>query len=327
MSLFPVTYSLLSKQAVGLHIQRNYEIGSVVKIQYFLRGMNDTYAIETDVDKYIFRIYRADRRSRPDIEFELELLRFLSANGISVSEPIPGKDGAYLSGFNVMEGTRYGVLFQYAEGHEMPIHAAADSYRFGESIGHMHKAADQFESRFARERLDMEFLINQPLSIIRSYMKHRLTDCNYLSEMATELKKRISDLKVQGLDWGVCHGDLHGNTNAAWTEDGKLTHYDFDLCGYGWRAYDIAEFRLAREIHSRHDPEEVERLWDAFLRGYCSVRSLSENDLAAVPVFVAVRQLWLFGLCFRDSEFVGIADFDEGFIDSKMQYFKRLEYV
>lgn len=81
LRLFPVTYSLLSKQAVGLHIQHNYEIGSVVKIQYFLRGMNDTYEVETDVDKYIFRIYKAGRRSGSDIEFELELLRFLSAKG------------------------------------------------------------------------------------------------------------------------------------------------------------------------------------------------------------------------------------------------------
>ncbi|MCV4230600.1 phosphotransferase [Virgibacillus sp. LDC1] len=327
MRLFPVTYSLLSKQAVGLHIQHNYEIGSVVKIQYFLRGMNDAYEVETDVDKYIFRIYRADRRSGSDIEFELELLRFLSAKGIIVSEPIPGKDGAYLRGFNVMEGIRYGVLFQYAEGHERPIHIAVDSYRFGESIGHMHKAMDHFESRHAREQLDMEFLIDKPLSIIRPYMEHRLADYNYLSQMVKELKKRTSELKVRGLDWCVCHGDLHGNTNAAFTEDGKLTHYDFDFCGYGWRAYDVAEFRLARELHSGHDPEEVERLWDAFLRGYCSVRSFSENDLAAVPVFVAIRQLWLLGLCFQDSEFVGIADFNEGFIDSKMQDFKRLDYV
>lgn len=218
MSLFPVTCSLLSKQAVGLHIQHHYEIGSVVKIQYFLRGMNDTYEVETDVDRYIFQVYRADRRSRSDIEFELELLRFLGANGISVSEPIPRKDGTYLNGFNVTEGMRYGVLFQYAEGHERPIHAAADSYRFGKSISHMHKAADHFECRQAREQLDMECLIDRPL---------------------------------------------------------------------------------------------------AFLRGYGSVRSLSENDLAAVPVFVAIRQLWLFGLCFQDSEFAGIADFDEGFIDSK----------
>lgn len=217
MSLFPVSYSLLSKQALGLHIQHHYEIGSVVKIQYFLRGMNDTYEVETDVDKYIFRIYRADRRSRSDIEFELKL--------------------------------------------------------------------------------------------------------------AAELKNRISELEIKGLDWGVCHGDLHGNTNAAFAKDGKLTHYDFDLCGYGWTAYDIAEFRLAREIHSGHDPKEVEGLWDAFLKGYGSVRSLSENDFAVVPVFVAIRQLWLFGLCFQDSEFAGIADFDEGFIDSKMQCFKSLGYV
>lgn len=327
MSLFPVTYSLLSKQAVRLHIQHHYEIGSVVKIQYFLRGMNDTYEVETDVDRYIFRIYRADRRSRSDIEFELELLRFLGANGISVSEPIPRKDGTYLNGFNVTEGMRYGVLFQYAEGHERPIHAAADSYQFGESIGHMHKAADHFECRHAREQLDMECLIDRPLSIIRPYMEHRLMDYNYLGKLATELKKRISELEVKGLDWGVCHGDLHGNTNVAFTEEEQLTQYDFDLCGYGWSAYDIAEFRLAREIHSGHDPEEVEELWDAFLRGYGSVRSLCENDLAAVPVFVAIRQLWLFGLCFQDSEFVGIADFDDRFIDSKIQYFKSLGFI
>ena len=78
--------------------------------------MNDTYEVESDVDKYIFRIYRADRRSRPDIEFELELLRFLSANGIGVSEPIPGKDGAYLSGFNVMEEPGTGSYFNMRKG-------------------------------------------------------------------------------------------------------------------------------------------------------------------------------------------------------------------
>lgn len=95
--MFPITYSLLSQQAIALHIQDNYEIGPIIDIGYFLRGMNDTYLAATNAKKYVFRVYRADRKNRSDIEFELELLQYLGGHGIGVSEPIRKKDGSFIN--------------------------------------------------------------------------------------------------------------------------------------------------------------------------------------------------------------------------------------
>lgn len=327
MSLFPVTYSLLSKEALLIHIKDQYDIQEPVHLHFFLKGMNDTYILKTVHTKYIFRVYRADRRTKSDIMFELDLLNHLHKQSVNVSIPILKKDGTVLNEFKVPEGVRYGVMFTFAEGYEKPIHEIEDSYLFGQSVAQIHKATENFTSAHERDSLHFVHLIDKPLHTIKQHMKHRPGDYDFLYELVMQIKARIQKHLQIGLDWGICHGDLHGNTNVAFTDEGKLTHYDFDICGYGWRAYDIAEFRLAREIHSGHDKDEVEKLWESFLNGYKSKRDLSDNDINAVPMFVALRQLWLFALCFSESEFIGEADFDNGFIDSKIDYFKSIEVI
>lgn len=324
LSLFPVVYSLLSKQELLSHIKDNYEVHEPIKLKYFLRGMNDTYILETGPLKYIFRVYRADRRNKSEIAFELDLLNYLNENDVSVSIPITKKDGTLINEFFVTEGVKYGVMFSFAEGSEKPIHTVEDSYLFGKSVAQIHKVTDNFRSEHIRGNLNLEHLIEKPLNIIKLHMEHRQEDYNFIYELILGLKEQLVMKIEEGLDWGVCHGDLHGNTNVAFTDNGKLTHYDFDISGYGWRSYDIAEFRLAREIHSGHNKDEVESLWEAFLHGYRDVRELSENDVKVVSIFVVLRQLWLFGLCFSESELIGGADFDNGFIDSKMEYFRKL---
>ncbi|MGZ9585863.1 phosphotransferase [Paenibacillus marinisediminis] len=315
----------MSKEALLSYIKDHYEVGEPISFRYFLRGMNDTYILITNQRRYIFRVYRADRRNDSEIAFELDLLNHLHDCGVNVSVPIARKDGTYISDFLVPEGIKYGVMFSYAEGHEKPIHSVEDSYLFGSSVAQLHNAADHFTSEHARGQLDLEHLIEKPLNTIRLHMEHRQEDYDYLYELAMRLKGHIMNHLIEGLEWGLCHGDLHGNTNVAFTDDGKLTHYDFDICGYGWRAYDIAEFRLAREIHSGHNLDEVEELWQAFLEGYRAIRGISEQDIQAVPIFVVLRQLWLFGLCFEETELLGEADFDNGFIDSKMEYFRKID--
>jgi len=326
LSLFPVTYSLLSRQALLAHIKDHYDFQEPIHLKYFLRGMNDTYIVETGSGKYIFRVYRADRRNRSEIAFELDVLNYLNENDVNASIPIARKDGNFINEFWVTEGVKHGVIFSFAEGHEKPIHTVEDSYLFGKSVAHIHKVTEHFSSEHARKNLDLEYLIDRPLDIIKLHMEHRLEDYHFIHKRISELKEQLANKIEEGLDWGICHGDLHGNTNAAFTDDGQLTHYDFDICGYGWRAYDIAEFRLAREIHSGHDKGEIERLWQAFLNGYRQVRNLSRNDVEAVSIFVVLRQLWLFSLCFTESELIGGADFDDGFIDSKMEYFKKVNF-
>lgn len=326
MSLFPVTYSLLSRQALLAHIKDNYDFQEPIHLKYFLKGMNDTYIVETELSKYIFRVYRADRRNKSEIAFELDVLNYLNRNNVSVSIPIAKKDGTFVNDFLVIEGVKHGVMFSYAEGNEKPIHSVEDSYLFGKSVAHIHKVTEDFRSEHTRGNLDLEYLIEKPLNIIKLHMEHRLEDYHFIYELILGLKEQLAMKIEEGLDWGICHGDLHGNTNVAFTDNGELTHYDFDICGYGWRSYDIAEFRLAREIHSGHNKDEVERLWEAFLKGYRNVKDLSRHDVEVVSLFVVIRQLWLFSLCFTEAELIGVADFDNSFIDSKMEYFRKLNF-
>jgi Ser/Thr protein kinase RdoA (MazF antagonist) len=92
------------------------------------------------------------------------------------------------------------------------------------------------------------------------------------------------------LQAGFCHGDLHGG-NAHRDQAQTQTFFNFDACGMGWRAYDIAVFRWSARLRRK----EQER-WEAFLRGYTEERSLRTLDIQAVPFFVAIRHVWLLGI-------------------------------
>jgi Ser/Thr protein kinase RdoA (MazF antagonist) len=158
-------------------------------------------------------------------------------------------------------------------------------------------------------------------------MQHRKEDFMIIKTAANRLEELLKEQPLEDLNWGICHGDLHGNTNISYRDDMSYTHYDFDLCGYGWRAYDIAEFRLAREVRLGHDPEKLELIWKAFVDGYKSVRDLSELDIKTVPIFVGIRQLWLMSLCLKDPSINGIIDYGDDFINDKLSYFKNLQVV
>jgi thiamine kinase-like enzyme len=55
---------------------------------------------------------------------------------------------------------------------------------------------------------------------------------------------------MAGLEIGFCHGDFHGGN--ACQKDGSFTFYDFDCCGWGYRAYDLAGSQQQSVIQIRH---------------------------------------------------------------------------
>lgn len=291
-----ISYSTLSPSAVVSHISREYELGDLTSSDFLARGLNDTYRIQTADRSYAFRVYRAGWRSESEIQYELDVLLHLDRRGVSVSTPIAGKDGHLLYPIEQPEGTRYAVLFTYAEGEQSGALAETQARLFGTATAELHAASDDFLSHHARFSLDLEHLIDQPLSAVFPFLAHRPDDQQYLRELVTRIHDRIEAIRAE-LDFGFCHGDLH-SINAAF--DGEtVTMFDFDCCGMGWRAYDIAVYRWLLELRT------LTSNWKPYLDAYQLLRPLREVDLSAVPLFVAARYIWILGLHTGNASFLG----------------------
>jgi Ser/Thr protein kinase RdoA (MazF antagonist) len=63
----------------------------------------------------------------------------------------------------------------------------------------------------------------------------------------------------------------------------------------------------------------VEALWQAFVEGYSSRNSLKDIDLAPVPEFVAIRQIWLMGLHATIVKTRGSGFMNDAYFDREMK--------
>ena len=210
------------------------------------------------------------------------------------------------------EGVRWAALFTAAPGEEIDLNSFSQEHagRFGEAAAAIHGATDSLTDEFQRAPLDLDLLLNKPLALIRPMIAHRSEDLAYLAALATQLRSNVET--AAGLDKGFCHGDLHFQ-NARYA-DQVFTVYDFDYCGWGYRAYDLSVFPWTLRDQP---PERIAAMARAFLAGYLRHRPANSIDIAAIPTFVAIRQILVAGL------HIGLADrFGWGWLNDR--YFDRL---
>ncbi|RCW50268.1 homoserine kinase [Paenibacillus prosopidis] len=316
MVYIPAIHTVFDKENLFKTMAILYHIGTPIKSRFIANGLNDTYMVETENGPFVLRIYKHQWRSEADIRFELDLLLHLNRFGIPVSYPIPNKDGQLLTEIEAPEGMRYAVLFTFADG---SAKVDVDTSRlYGHSTAQLHKAMDSYVPKYKRFELSSTHLFDEPLEKILPFLHHRPDDLKFLTETASRLKNRLNALTEGALDWGVCHGDLHG-WNVFHSDSGNVTHFDFDCCGIGWRSYDLSVFLWDR-VHGRSKKEDFkDECWDAFLDAYTKERPLKANDLEMIPLFVAARQLWLMGLHTGNSAIWGAWQ-DDGYFDGKLKF-------
>jgi Ser/Thr protein kinase RdoA (MazF antagonist) len=281
--MFPVVDSNLDPDALVQRVLVHYRLGEPITCRLHARGLNDTYKVEAAGTAYFLRVYRAGWRSREEIDTELAMLRHLADCGVSVSAPLARRDGEMLTMLDCAEGERLAALFTAAPGREVDYKAFTEEQAcaYGEAAASIHGAADSYSGPRSRPPLDLAQL---------------------------GLIEAVAEPEI-----GFCHGDFHGQ-NAS-ESGGVFTFYDFDCCGWGFRAYDLAVFPWAFAV-GESPPERIESMGRAFLRGYRRRRPIAAGDLAAIPAFAAIRQIWLMGL------HLGLAGrFGAGWINDR--YFDR----
>jgi Ser/Thr protein kinase RdoA (MazF antagonist) len=314
----PVTYSILSSDALGQKIVDDFDVPAEVSCELVRPGSNDTYLVRAGRAEYVARVYGSRWRSLSEISYELDLLIHLASRGVHVSLPLPGRDGARIRAVAAPEGLRYLVLFTRAPGKPLSWADQDQCALAGEVAAAIHRATDDFVSEHERFRLDLRYLIDAPLSALRPFLAHRSADWRYVEQFAGKLRERALAAIAGGLDWGVCHGDL-GNRNIYVSDEGVLTVIDFDLAGPGWRAHD---FVAAQWLSSYENNSHV---WQAFLDGYTRVRSLGPADLAAVDVFHGISRFWTVGLDARNAPRWGTLPMSDYYLDSYLHSLREWE--
>lgn len=286
--------SILAPEYLMSLLGGQYALGRWTECVYWLRGLNDTYRVLTEKGTYILRVYRREI-SESDAVYEMalleQLMEQLAGSATSTAAVVTKADGTRHSIIAAPEGERVAVLFNYVEGAENPLQDEECCYAFGQSAAELHLALDRIQLELPRRALDAEFLIGDSLQRIIGYIGEEHQAADFLRRYADVLRNKVAASVAAALDWGICHGDMHGNNNAV-EKDRRFTHFDFEWAAPGWRAYDLAQVR----IRKRQSAENKKELWQALLAGYRSVRPFSERDEQAVELFTLVRRFWVMSL-------------------------------
>jgi Ser/Thr protein kinase RdoA (MazF antagonist) len=316
MKVFPVTRSILSTSALAEYLTASYDIGRVKRCVLYSPGVNDTYEIITERgDRFFLRVYRTPWRSYGDVAYEIDALNHLRRKGFPAAYPVVGFSGLDIARIQAPEGERCVVLFTLAPGKEAnyDVDGEPKARQYGQAMADLHNALDDFESEHQRPHLDVDTLIFSPLRLVEPYLKHRPQDWDYLTDFIERLVKRIQTLPMDELEWGFCHGDLQGHHHHI-SDHGTLTFFDFDCCGYGIRAYDLAVFHWCF-----HQEDNQDVMWAAYRQGYQEVRPLTEVNLAAIPLFICARYTWHMGLHTGNAADWGRDWLDDGYFDRALK--------
>lgn len=288
--LFPVTKSFLSQAALAETIATAYGLSNV-RCQLIAAFMRDVYQISSDKRRYVFYIYRHQQRTLDEIKAEWQFVEYLASHGIPVAPAIATRKGEYVLEFPAPEGIRYGVLTTFVEGEHLRRRSSPEAVKsYGQLIAQIHILADEMPFNLARPANDVEQIVNRSIAAFEVEMPDRPEDVAYLHRCADVVLPRLEVLPQEKPYYGLIHGDVI-RANAQVADDGTVTILDFDLCGPGWRAYDIAGYLAV--IRGQSDEAA---LAGAFIEGYEQIRPITELEQEMLPLFEAVRHIFAIGV-------------------------------
>lgn len=314
---FPVVCSTFCSEALGRHIQACYGFPSLLSCKLWIRGLSDVYLLETHEGLYVLRVTHARWRSEAEIAFELTFLDHLHNQGIPVAHPMQTPLGQLFVELVAPEGRRFASLSAFAPG-EIPLCDLSLSQAgcLGQTLAQLHRASQGFSVPFHRPALTLETLLHDSLDRLIPCFSGQPEEQQYLQSLGLHLQTKLDPFPQDAPHWVVCWGDPHsGNVHFTQDRNGShgLTLFDFDQCGYGWRAFDIAKF-LQTSLRTGMS-YAVRR---AFVAGYESVSPLATWELESLADWVQVAHLWSWALRLNAVQVHSHSQFDQHYFNQRL---------
>lgn len=254
---------------------------------------SDVYAFAADGAPRILKVIAPTHRTPELVQAEVDWLLALVEAGVSVSAPVPSVEGRYVE---LLPDTGHVlVAFERAPGAVAPASTWTDEHleRWGRLLGRLQAHARTYAPPGPRRRPLAEHSYSSRLPELEA------DDPGFVAA-ARQVMDRAAPLLAEdgaGLDAGLIHADLHSG-NLLVHED-AVTAVDFDDCGYGSYAFDVAMplYYSVRQLVRAHEgityEAAAERFLTPFLRGFTSVAPLPSGGGGAIDLALRLRQVEL----------------------------------
>ena len=282
------------------------EFGVVAaRLEFVNLSENVTFRVTDarDGSTLVLRLHRPWYHDIGELESERMWIRALASAGVSVPPPrltLAGKDFASVE----ISGTgerRWAGLADWIEGELLsqvleretdPAAAAAHFARVGAIMAALHEQASAWTTPagFRRHALDEDGLMGAAPWWGEFWRHPVLSSAESALLLATRDKIRTALIRYgKGRRvYSLIHADLHPGNVLVQGE--RAAVIDFDDAGFGWHQYDLA---VALVPHLGHP--EFGTFQRAAVAGYRSVRPISDEDLALLPMFLLARRMVTLG--------------------------------
>lgn len=260
-----------------------------VKVTVVRASSNFITHVETPEKTCYLRFNHSTERTREFIEAELTFIQHLTSQSIHANRPITSLSMRLVETVPTEMGDFHGVLFEAIQGkqYESDELNLEKFSAWGSALGKVHKESTGLVVPGIPSWKDH-------ISRIRSIVP--MSDVVIWRELDS-VEKKLNALPVEDGIFGIIHYDFEMD-NLLWNEN-SVGIVDFDDCAYYWYSADIAyALRDLYEDQVDRFNIEDERI-QAFLKGYRSIRPISDRDLSHIPLFIRLHNLYTYARLYR----------------------------
>ncbi|KAA3451773.1 aminoglycoside phosphotransferase [Mesorhizobium sp. SARCC-RB16n] len=252
----------------------------------------------------VMRVHRLGYHTDAALGGELQWMSFLQAEGVATPSPIATQAGDpfVLVGTAALAQPRQVDCLSWLEGRAVgargvPLGFTPEQLKqvftaIGRSIAHMHTvtAAWTPPAGFARHAWDFDGFFGAAPNWGRFETSPFLDGARreLVFQAREKAVKALSEHERSARNFGIIHADLVREN--VLIHDDAVRIIDFDDCGFGWHMYD-----LAVALYQNRGEPLYPLIEASLLEGYRQQRELTSEDVAALPLFAALRAFAFLG--------------------------------
>ncbi|MDB3945814.1 phosphotransferase [Gammaproteobacteria bacterium] len=252
-------------------------------------------------ESFVLRLHRPGYHNYRELLSEQQWTEALLDAGLDVPVPRPTREGQPYASVVIGKQHRYVGILEWVDG--IPMKNLIDSNPgtvfiedsfslLGEIMARFHNQAVSWDipPEFSRHSFDADGLVGERPFWGRFWESSVLTSNQkiYLDILRRQIYDLLAKLRRDSRIYSLIHADLHPANIVV--EGQRLHVIDFDDSGFGWHYYDIAV-----ALFNYHLEIPIEHLQTAVVSGYRKARSISDEDLSYIPLFMLIRALALIG--------------------------------